>query len=375
MLTRVYYNLKSYDDKPFYLRRIPISIAKRRLEHFLESEPELCTKEHALSTMFSYEIKANNRIEGEGDDLDSIARVIADAESIKDESKKTRILNLYHAYRYILGCRPIDKETLRELYRIISKDALNAYSLEHMGEYYRKDKVYVMDNANFDIQISERASVERIEEFMNLYFDFLNSYEAYSETEEYIKSQIMHFYFVYIHPYFDVNGRTSRTLAMWYLLNKEVYPYIIFNRGIAFQRGKYGATIDKVMKTRDLTYFVSLMLKTVEAELEKEYVIRRIAENAHKPLDAVDKETLQYFLSMKGKRTVRNFTYAYNGRTNRDMKDPSDIYDDMIVPLLEKGILDITTAKKKSQDPLQNEVLTLKPISIDRRKIHNIEIK
>ena len=49
----------------------------------------------------------------------------------------------------------------------------------------------------------------------------------------------MHFYFVYIHPYFDVNGRTSRTLAMWYLLNEEAYPYIIFNRAINNNASNY----------------------------------------------------------------------------------------------------------------------------------------
>src|SRR5690606_40031597 len=42
-----------------------------------------------------------------------------------------------------------------------------------------------------------------------------------SMTDSYIKSQIVHFYFVYIHPYYDVNGRTSRTLSMWYLFEKE----------------------------------------------------------------------------------------------------------------------------------------------------------
>ena len=72
---------------------------------------------------------------------------------------------------------------------------------------------------------------------MNQLFEFINNNEL-EETEinKFIKSQIMHFYFVYIHPYFDVNGRTSRTVAMWYLLNNKNYPYIIFNRAIEFNK-------------------------------------------------------------------------------------------------------------------------------------------
>ena len=67
---------------------------------------------------------------------------------------------------------------------------------------------------------------------MEYYFAFFNA-PTFSQTmtDQYVKSQILHFYFVYIHPYFDVNGRTSRTMALWHLLNSQAYPYIIFNRG------------------------------------------------------------------------------------------------------------------------------------------------
>ena len=60
-----------------------------------------------------------------------------------------------------------------------------------------------------------------------------------SKTDIFLKSQIMHFYFVYIHPYYDINGRTARTTSMWYLLNKEAYPFIIFNRGISLNKKEY----------------------------------------------------------------------------------------------------------------------------------------
>ena len=75
---------------------------------------------------------------------------------------------------------------------------------------------------------------------MNELFDFINKYSFNSsKTLEFIKSQIIHFQFVNIHLYYDINGRTARTTAMWYLLNKQIYPYIIFNRAISLNKNEY----------------------------------------------------------------------------------------------------------------------------------------
>ena len=50
---------------------------------------------------------------------------------------------------------------------------------------------------------------------------------------------------VYIHPYYDVNGRTARTLSLWYLLQKKTYPFVIFNRGISLSKGEYKHNVKK----------------------------------------------------------------------------------------------------------------------------------
>ena len=63
-------------------------------------------------------------------------------------------------------------------------------------------------------------------DFMKEFFDSDNNGETFGNATDYfIKSQIMHFYFVYIHPYFDINGRTARTTSLWHLLNEKAYPF------------------------------------------------------------------------------------------------------------------------------------------------------
>ena len=309
--------------------------------------------------MFSHELKANNQIEGYGDDVEMIKRVIARAKDIQDKDKRQRILNLYHGYNYILKTKEINKDTLKKLYSILSKDLLESRDLARMGEYYRTAPVYILKHGRLDIEPYQGVLATDVESYMEDYFKFLNTEIDGNITEEYIKSQILHYYFVYIHPYFDVNGRSSRTLSMWYLINKKSYPYIIFNRGISFKDGEYTRVIEDVRSFHDLSYFIDYMLTTVKIELEKEYVMQIEATLANDKLTAIDYQTLLYFLTMKGRKSVLDFVNMYN-RFN-DKKKAKEVYETMIVPLLDKKVLDIERSTKKNMfDDNNNVILTLR---------------
>lgn len=356
MKTRVYYDLKTLEGNRFYLTSETLTPTVKELETFLKSSNSLHSKTFAKKVLFTQEIQANNQVEGYGDDIEVIKRVIKNAEAIKDPEKRARILNLYHAYNYILEGHSIDQDSLRELYNITSKDLLSQGDLDNMGDYYREDDVFIYYSSRADVEPDKGVPAGQIDRFMDAYFKFLENDIHGDETEEYIKSQILHFYFIYIHPYFDVNGRTSRTLAMWYLLSKRAYPFIIFNRGISFNQTKYYKSILNVKRTCDMTYFIELMLKTVKTELEKEYVMQLAADKATYKLEATDYQSLLYFLSIKNEKNVLNFASTYNRQTRSDNKSVSEIYEDMIVPLLDKGILDEQEETKK----VVNENLKIK---------------
>ncbi|MEG1506888.1 MAG: Fic family protein [Bacilli bacterium] len=372
---RLYLNLTHNDGTKLFLKPSSFVSLANELEEFLEGEKHLATKTFAKKVMFSHEIKANNQVEGYGDDIFLIKEVIKKAEGIKDSEQRQRILNLYHGYNYILKGNDINPDTLKKLYSLLSKDLLIESDAVRMGEYYRTAPVYILKGGRLDLEPDQGVDESRIEEFISKYFEFLNTNFDGSMTDEYIKSQILHYYFVYIHPYFDVNGRTSRTLAMWYLLNNKCYPYIIFNRGIGFQGRDYDRVIEDVKKFNDLSFFISYMLRTVKIELEKEYIMQVVASYASEKLDATDYQTLLYFLSMNGLKTVMDFSSIYN-RFN-DKKRVRVIFDTMIKPLLDKGIFDIErpTNKLMYNDNV-NLVLKLKPSldGIDRNKVKNVNL-
>jgi len=361
-----YLDLPIKDKHNLSLNEDVFSDIKDELEEFIVDNNYTNTRTFAKKVMFSHEIKANNNIEGINDDLLLIEAVIKNANNIKDEEKRKRIINLYWGYQYILTHRAFDKNHLRELYNILSDGLLCKSDLVRMGEFYRTDKVFILKSGRLDMELDQGIDYKMIDYYMNYYFDYINSNNSFDTlTDYFIKSQIMHLYLVFIHPYFDVNGRTSRTMAMWYLLREKAYSFIIFNRAITFDSKYYDKEIIIAKEKADASSFLRYLMIDVKKELEKETVMREIAQNTHDKLTSIDYQSLIYALSMNDDINVLNFATMYN-RFN-DKKKVKEIYEECIIPLVDKGILilDRTTSKKMFGE-FKNEVYKFSDKAFDK---------
>lgn len=290
----------------------------------------------AKKMMMSQELKSNNTIEGINDDLTIIDEVIKRKTSLTEAERK-RIINLYHGYQYVLTKKTIDKESLRELYSILSDGLLSDYDKNNMGPYYRTKPVYILKGSHIGDDMFMGMDADKLDYYMEQFFSYVNSPSSKDEIENFLKSQVMHFYFVYIHPFFDINGRTSRTLSLWHLLNTKAYPYIIFNQAIAFAKQDYEKSIIAGRTHGDVTLFLKYMITHVEQELEKEHVIHSITENSPEHLSKEDLQLLNYILTMRTSLTVNDLTSFYN-RYNPPKK-PTVILSERVMPLVEKGII------------------------------------
>ena len=308
---------------------------KDDIMRFLDND-DMRTLSFAKRAMMSQEIKANNTIEGINDDLSIIDEVIKNKSSLSDREKK-RIINLYHGYQYILTHKDINKETLRELYLLLSDEILGDYDKTSMGEYYRTKPVYILKGSSLNNDYYEGINPKQIDCYMNYFIDYINSdFLTDNEIDCFVKSQIMHFYFVHIHPYPDVNGRTSRTVAMWYLLNQKSYPYVIFNRAISFSKSMYEKNLIITRDTDNITLFLKYMLKNTLLELEKEYIIGNIKRNSDANLTKVDLQMIEYLLTTNSNLTAKDLATTYN--SYNDHRRINMIIDERIMPLVEKNI-------------------------------------
>lgn len=365
------------DDIPLYVIDSDIGPLKEELESFLDGMTYMNSRKFSRDVLFSHEIQANNVIEGYYDDVSLVDNVIHRKLDISDEQRKKRILNLYKGYRYILTSgKAINKENLRELYGILSDGLLEPGDIANMGEYYRKNDVFVFYSDRMDIEPDKAVPASEIEKYMSILFEYLSKRKHDGTlTDTYLASQVAHFYFCYIHPYYDINGRTSRTMAMWYLLNHGAYPYIIFNRGIQQSKLKYYKVIRDVQKYKNVTFFLNYMMASLKAELEKEHIMELIAQSCRHKLSSLDYQTMQYVLSMNCQITYADFARFYNSQNER--KKLSEIFDTMILPLIDKGVIVPTAPTSKCyRDGFQNAFFELNPsmYEIDPAKIKRIKL-
>lgn len=166
------------------------------------------------------------------------------------------IKNMFAAVEFITKQKPqFNKENLLKLYNILSDNCLPEDKKLKPGCHYRHDSVYVGDYEGADHKI--------IDDCMNSLFEFANDVNNIKTYNHYLP-YICHYYMLYIHPYFDFNGRTARMVSFWlnYINNISIAPYFM-SEAINDSKGDYYRAIVNTRETRnDLTYFLGYVLET-----------------------------------------------------------------------------------------------------------------
>lgn len=180
--------------------------------------------------------------------------VVKDA---KPQNKNDRIIkNMANAIEFVLKKPDFNKENLYKLYNILSEQSLDYDHKLKDGDYYRYDDVYVDDYKG--------CPVNQLEECMNSLFAFVNSNLKVEGFLKFYLPHIVHYYILYIHPYFDFNGRTARMVSLWVYLLTNNYPYPPFISDAINQTKDqyYASLIESRDSHNDLTYFFLYILDT-----------------------------------------------------------------------------------------------------------------
>ena len=370
-------NLPTLKGFNFKFDRDMIMPLSEEIEEFIIATPSL--KRVKFTTQIPKDIQSNNIIEGIDDDIEAIRRIIGRKLIIdtndNQDGKQKKVLNLYNAYRFILEKKDIDKETLRELYRLISDGLIDPRDQAKMGEYYRRDEVCISNLTYFDERITG-VPYRIVDKYVDYLLEYIKTAKAENYTDNFIISQIVHFYLVFIHPYFDCNGRTSRTVAMWYLLNSKANAFLNFNRSIPFSKGTYNKSIHKSRTTSDLTHFVKYILETEKAQLEKDYIIASIEKSRGKDFTDDDYLLLEYFLSNKEVSSVLSLTTTFN-RIGENRFRHLDIRE-KIQTFLDEGLIVSTgITSKKLNNGENNPILRLnrEKFDIDPSKVSRLNLQ
>lgn len=166
------------------------------------------------------------------------------------------VKNMIDAMEFIVSEKPsFNKENLLKLYNILSFNCLDEEDRLKEGAYYRDDYVSVGGY--------EGAPASMIEECMDSLFAFVNNPESLKKFEA-LLPHICHYYILYIHPYFDYNGRTARMVSFWlnYIFDITNAP-LFMSEAINDNKKEYYRAITNTRNSyNDLTYFLGYILET-----------------------------------------------------------------------------------------------------------------
>jgi len=182
--------------------------------------------------------------------------------------------------------KPITEDIVLAIYRIVTKDTLD---IEDQVQKYRDDAVFIFD-PNKAKPIYEGPDYRKAQLLMDSLFDFINRDDGLHPIS---KSAIIHFYFVYVHPFFDGNGRTARCIAYMYLLQNgyDAFKFFSLSSLVKEERNKYYQAIKDVEDNEsDITYFIIFysnmifqsvgnIIKGLKKELGKTLILLGIKKN------------------------------------------------------------------------------------------------
>jgi len=135
------------------------------------------------------------------------------------------------------------------------------------GKYFRKDTVKVINGLGNTIHIGINGE-EAIEKNIEDLIQFMNR----KDIPFLIKASISHFFFEYIHPFYDGNGRFGRYLLSLYLARKlDILTAFSVSYSISKNLDDYYKSfveVEDVNNYGEITFFVENILKTIKSGQE-----------------------------------------------------------------------------------------------------------
>lgn len=202
-------------------------------------------------------------IEGAKTTLADTIRISKEQARPKDKSQKM-VYNTLKAVRYLKGLKEtVSEDQLIEVWNLIIRNVCE--NEEIMGEKYRKGTVYVGSPSEIVYTAPDAGEIQGM---MNRLFVFMNE----EQMHPFIQAIVLHFYFVYIHPFCDGNGRTARLMHNDYLIKHgyEKFKAMSLTTEVGKNiNGYYKAIKDSEENQGDITFFIVFYLNIMTDLLEK----------------------------------------------------------------------------------------------------------
>ena len=228
--------------------------------------PLIAIKE-IVNKILSNELYKTNKIEGIESSKSQIYSSLK--ENGKSNKKANKLEGIIKKYKDIMEKNFKDTEhidslsSFRKIYDEMFEDFEKSGNYKLDGKYFRKDTVKIINSVGKTIHIGIDGE-EAIEKNMEDLIQFMNR----KDIPFLVKASISHFFFEYIHPFYDGNGRFGRYLLSSYLARKlDILTAFSLSYSISKNLDDYYKSfveVEDVNNYGEITFFVENILKTIK---------------------------------------------------------------------------------------------------------------
>ena len=252
-----------------------INLEDKRIAELYEKLPDIA-KESFYIDIVSSEIQNTNNIEGVETKREDIVyttkKVVKN--NINNKNDDLKFLSIVRSYTAIKNMnndstsyesvRKInDVKDIRKIYDSITAEGVAEENLPD-GELFRKGVVYIQGKKGtlHDGVSNADNSEPIIKELLSKLVDFINTQDC-----NLIKNAIFHYYFGYVHPFYDGNGRTARFISS--LILQEEYSWLTacsLSQGVNKKRNLYLKAFESTNSLAmqgEMNFFVDSFLKLI----------------------------------------------------------------------------------------------------------------
>ncbi|WP_338945200.1 Fic family protein [Fusobacterium pseudoperiodonticum] len=225
-----------------------------------------------INKILSNELYKTNRMEG----IKTVKSEIYSSlkEDRKLSKKSNKLDGIIKKYKDIMEEKFEDTQhidslsSFRKIYDEMFEDFEKSGNYKLDGKYFRKDTVKIINSVGKIIHVGINGE-EVIEKNMEDLIQFMNR----KDIPFLVKASISHFFFEYIHPFYDGNGRFGRYLLSLYLARKlDILTAFSVSYSISKNLDDYYKSfieVEDINNYGEITFFVENILKIIKKGQEE----------------------------------------------------------------------------------------------------------
>lgn len=230
--------------------------------HAGSGKPTEGQKNQFILSGISEEAIASSQIEGANTSRKVAKEMLLSKRPAGNRSEQM-IINNFKVMQQLLDWKEVElsEEMLLEIQSTIVQDT--GLDEDAVGRLRKdSDEIIVGDGVSGEVVYTPpnekimQAELRRLIQYAN------QDHEKDDFVHPVTKATILHFWFAYLHPFVDGNGRTARAVFYWYLLKKDywLFQYLSVSRAIKESRAQYDrAFLHTEYDENDLTYFLNFI--------------------------------------------------------------------------------------------------------------------